>query len=68
MENLCHCTIGGRHPRMKRRGHRLLSRVGTFLIVLVVISLIFTGERWLLLEAPAAAAGLPAPLHAASSD
>ena len=67
MENLSHCTTGGRDPRRKGRRRSLLSRVGTFLVVLVIVSLMLTGEHWLLLEAPTSAAAVPTMLHAASS-
>jgi hypothetical protein len=65
MGNPCHCAIGGRDPPRKRPQRHLLSRLGTLLIVLVVVSLMFTGEHWLLLEAPASADGLVIPVHAA---
>jgi len=48
-----------RHHRAgsARRPRRLLSRLATIAIALVVATLIFIGGQWLLLEAPASGSG-----------
>ncbi len=64
MENRPCCTLDARRNRPRRS---LMFRLAAFVVVLVVVSLIFTGEHWLLLEAPASAAAVPALPYAANS-
>jgi hypothetical protein len=59
-----------RHHRAgsTRRPGRLLSRLGTIVIVLIVTTLIFIGGQWLLLEAPASASAFELGVAAHAAD
>jgi hypothetical protein len=60
-----------RPVRSPRRARRLLARVGAlaiaFAFVLAVVTLIFIGERWLLVEAPTSGVDLGVAASAASA-
>ena len=53
---------------LTHRPRRLLSRLGTIAIVLVVATLIFIGGQWLLLEAPASASAFELGVAAHGAD